>query len=167
MKRLILLFALAGAVALAGAGAAIGHSAHASAAAVVVKTRQTKFGPILVTGSNRTLYLANSDKPPHFACTGGCLQAWPALKATGPLKAQGAAKAALLGSTKDGSFKIVTYNKHPLYTFASDSGTAITGENVNGFDVVNPAGSKVTHATTTVKTTTSTSTSSSSGGYKY
>ena len=166
MKRLILLFALAGTAALVGAGAAIGHSAHASAAAVVVKTRQTKFGPILVTASNRTLYLDNGDRPPHFACTSGCLQAWPALKATGPLKAQGAAKQALLGSTKDGSFKIVTYKGHPLYTFASDSGTAITGENVNGFDVVSPAGSKVTHATT-IKTTTSTTTSSSSGGYKY
>ena len=93
MKRLTLMFALAGAVALAGAGAAIGHTAHASAAAVVVKTRQSKYGPILVTGAGRTLYLIVGDKPPHFACTGGCLAAWPALKATGPLKAQGGAKA--------------------------------------------------------------------------
>ena len=163
MKRLILLFALAGAAALVSAGVAIGHTAHASAAAVVVKTRQTKYGTILVTGSGRTLYLDAGDKPPHFACTGGCLQAWPPLKATGALKAQGSAKAADLGSTKDGAFKIVTYKGHPLYMFASDSGTAISGENTNGFFVVSAAGSKITHATST--TTTSTSTSSSSGSY--
>lgn len=166
MKRLILLFALAGTAALVSAGAAIGHTAHAASAAVVVKTRQTKYGTILVNGSGRTLYLDASDKPPHFACTGGCLQAWPALKATGPLKAQGSAKAADLGSTKDGSFKIVTYKGHPLYTFASDSGSSITGEATNGFYVVSAAsGSKVTHATSV--TTTTTSTSSSGGGYGY
>jgi predicted lipoprotein with Yx(FWY)xxD motif len=167
MKRLtMLLFALAGAVALAGAGTAIGHTAHASAASVVVKTRQTKYGPILVTGANRTLYLDVGDKPPHFACKGGCLAAWPALKATGPLKAQGAAKAANLGSVKDGTFKIVTYNRHPLYLFASDSGTAITGEGVNGFYVVSPSGSKITHAVSTT-TTSSSSSTSSAGGYGY
>ena len=165
MKRLILLFALAGTAALVSAGAAIGHTAHAAGASVVVKTRQTKYGTILVSGSGRTLYVDSGDKPPHFACTGGCLQAWPPLKATGSLKAQGSAKAADLGSTKDGSFKIVTYKGHPLYMFASDSGSAITGEATNGFYVVNDAGSKVTHATT-VTTTTTTSTSSS-GGYKY
>ena len=124
MKRLTLLFALASTAALVSAGAAIGHTAHAAGTAVVVKTRQTKYGTILVNGSGRTLYLDAGDKPPHFACTGGCLQAWPPLKATGTLKAQGAAKAADLGSTKDGSFKIVTYNGHPLYTFASDTGSA-------------------------------------------
>jgi len=165
MKRLILLFALAGAAALVGAGAAIGHTAHAASAAVVVKTRQTKYGTILVTGSGRTLYLESGDKPPHFACTGGCLQAWPPLKATGSLKAQGAAKQSDLGSTKDGTFKIVTYNGHPLYTFASDSGTEITGENTNGFYVVSAGGSKVTHTTST--TTTTTTTTSSKGGYGY
>ena len=166
MKRLILLFALAGTAAMVSAGAAIGHTAHAAGAAVVVKTRQTKYGTILVNGSGRTLYLDAGDKPPHFACTGGCLQAWPPLKANGTLKAQGAAKAADLGSTKDGSFKIVTYKGHPLYLFASDSGNAITGEATNGFYVVSAAGSKVTHATTT-KTTTTTTTSSSGGGYSY
>jgi len=166
MKRLTLLFALAGTAALLSAGAAIGHTAHAAGTAVVVKTRQTKYGTILVSGSGRTLYLDAGDKPPHFACTGGCLQAWPPLKASGSLKAQGAAKAADLGSTKDGSFKIVTYKGHPLYTFTSDTGSAITGEATNGFYVVSAAGSKVTHATS-VTTTTTTSTSSTGGGYGY
>ena len=59
----------------------------------------------------------------------------------------------------------MTYKGHPLYLFASDSGSAITGEGVNGFYVVSAAGSKVTHATTT-KTTTTTTTSSG-GGYGY
>ena len=166
MKRLTLLFALAGVAALVSAGAAIGHTAHTSAASVVVKTRHTKFGTILVTGSGRTLYLDAGDKPGHFACTGACLQAWPPLKATGALKAQGSAKSSSLGSVKDGSFKIVTYKGHPLYMFASDSGGAITGEGVNGFFVVSATGSKVTHAVSTTTTTTSSS-STGGGGYGY
>jgi predicted lipoprotein with Yx(FWY)xxD motif len=167
MKRLILLFALVGAVGtavFASAGAALGHTAHASSGAVVVKTRSTKYGTILVTGSGQALYLNASDKPPHFGCTGGCLSAWPPLKAAGTLKAQGSAKSADLSSTKDGSFKIVTYKGHPLYTFASDSGSSITGENVNNFFVVSPSGSKITHASKGTTTTTS-STSSAKGYY--
>ena len=168
MKRLILLVALvgaAGAAVFASAGAALGHTAHAGAASTVVKTRQTKFGTILVNGSGKALYLNAGDKPPHFACSGGCLQAWPPLKANGTLKAQGAAKAAKLSSTKDGSIKIVTYNGHPLYTFASDSGSSITGENTNGFFVVSPSGSKITHASNSTTTTTTSSTSSAKGYY--
>ena len=121
MKRLILLFALAGTAALASAGAAIGHTAHAAAPRSSSRRAQTKYGTILVNGSGRTLYLDAGDKPPHFACTGGCLQAWPPLKATGTLKAQGSAKAADLGSPRTGAFKMVTYKGHPLYTFASDT----------------------------------------------
>ena len=86
-----------------------------------MNTRHTSLGTILVNGSGQTLYLDVGDKPPHFACTGGCLSAWPPLKAIGTLKAEGAAKQSDLGSVKGGGFKIVTYNGHPLYTFASDT----------------------------------------------
>ena len=165
MKPLKLLIALSCVGALATAGVAFGQSAHSSGASVIVKTSNTKYGTILVTSSGLALYLDKGDKPPHFACTGGCLSAWPPLKATGTLKAQGAAKASNLSSVKGPGGKMVTYKGHPLYTFASDSKGKITGEGVNGFYVVSPNGSKITKA---VQTTTTTSTSSSSsGGYKY
>ena len=148
--RIVLFAAALGALALTGS--AFGQSAHSSAA-TVVPTKTTSFGTILVTSSGQTLYLDSADKPGHPACTGGCLSAWPPLKASGTPKASGSAKASLLGTAKiAGGVKQVTYNGHQLYTFASDSKSHPTsGEGVNGFYVVSPSGAKITKPTTTQK----------------
>src|ERR1700683_5095391 len=107
--------------ALALTASASGTPAHSSAATVVT-TKNTSYGAILVTSSGQTLYLDSHDRPGPPACTGGCLSAWPPLKASGAPKASGSAKASLLGTTKiAGGAKQVTYNGHQLYTFASDS----------------------------------------------
>ena len=167
MKPLKLLL-LVGALAALGAGAtaAFGHSAHTASGAATVKTASSKFGTILVTSSGRTLYLDVGDKPPKFACTGACLKAWPPLTTSGKPKASGKVKASMLGTVKNGKVTQVTYDGHPLYTFMSDTSSgAVTGEGVNGFFVVSPAGAKITHAPS--KTTTTTSSSSGGGGYAY
>jgi len=141
-KRLRLLLALAGVTSLAVVGAAQASSS------TVVTTKQTSLGTILVTSSGKTLYLDSADKPPHFACTGSCLKAWPPLKAVGSLKASGAAKSSLLGKTKGPAGEVVTYAGHPLYTFASDTKSdPTTGEGLNGFYAVSPSGSKVNKTT--------------------
>jgi predicted lipoprotein with Yx(FWY)xxD motif len=138
------------------------QSAH-SASATVVTTKKTSFGWILVTGSGKTLYLDARDKVGHPACKGGCLSIWPPMKASGTVKVSGRAKAADLGSIKiAGGVKQVTYNKHPLYTFAT-AATGTSGEGVNNFFLVSPSGNKVTKSMTTT-TTTSTGTST---GYGY
>jgi predicted lipoprotein with Yx(FWY)xxD motif len=156
--------ALSAIAALATASAAIAATAHTSAASTVISTRHTSLGTILVNGAGMTVYLDAGDKPPKFACTGGCLGAWPPVKAVGKLTATGAAKGADLGSVKDGNYKIVTYNGHPLYTFSGDSKPGqVTGEGSNGFFVVTPSGVKKAANSTT--TTTTTSTTSSGGGY--
>jgi predicted lipoprotein with Yx(FWY)xxD motif len=168
MKPLKLLLLL-GAIAALGAGAtaALAHTAHAASGGAIVNTKSTKLGTILVTSSGKTLYLDVGDKPPHFACTGSCLGAWPPLATSGKPKAMGQAKAAKLGTVKNGKVTQVTYNGHPLYTFTSDtSANPTSGEGVNGFYVVSPSGAKVTHAPAT-STTTSSSSSSSGGGYGY
>ncbi|MGH2851811.1 MAG: COG4315 family predicted lipoprotein [Solirubrobacteraceae bacterium] len=165
MKHLRLAAALVSAVALATAATALGHTAHAAGASVTVKTKHTSLGTFLVNSSGKTLYLDQGDKPPHFACLGGCLKAWPPLKATGTLKAAGAAKQSDLGTVKGPGGKMVTYKGHPLYTFVSDtSANPTSGEGVNGFFVVSPSGSKITKHSTTTTTTTS---SSTGGGYGY
>ncbi|HEY1777988.1 MAG TPA: hypothetical protein VGG41_17665 [Solirubrobacteraceae bacterium] len=168
MKPLKLLLLISALAALgAGATAALAHTAHTAGGAATVNTKSTKLGTILVTSSGKTLYLDAGDKPPHFACTAGCLVAWPPLSSSGKPKAAGKVKASMLGTVKNGSVTQVTYNGHPLYTFKSDSSSDPTsGEGVNGFYVVSPSGAKVTHAPST-STTTSSSTSSSSGGYGY
>ena len=100
MKHLRLAAALVSAIGLATAATAFGHTAHAAGASVTVNTKNTSLGTFLVNSSGKTLYLDQGDKPPHFACLGGCLKAWPPLKATGTLKAAGAAKQADLGTVK-------------------------------------------------------------------
>jgi len=149
--RIVLVGAALGALALAGS--AFGQSAHSSAATAVSTKKISSLGTILVTSSGQTLYLDSADKPGHPACTGGCLSAWPPLKASGTPKASGSVKASLLGTTKiAGGVKQVTYNGHQLYTFASDSKSHPTsGEGVNGFYVVSPSGAKISKPTTQKK----------------
>ncbi len=139
--------------ALALVTTALGSSGR-SGAVTVVTTEKTSLGTILVTSSGRALYLDVADKPGHPACTGGCLTIWPPLKASGTLKASGGAKAAELNRIKiAGGIEQVTYNGHPLYTFASDTKSGQTsGEGEHGFYVVSPSGDKITK-------------SSSGGGY--
>jgi predicted lipoprotein with Yx(FWY)xxD motif len=156
MNQLKPLVALASLGALALAGTAFASTPHVTAPAKIVSTKHTSLGTILVTGSGQTLYLDTGDKPPHFACTGACLKAWPPLKAIGTVKASGAAKAALLGATNGPGGKTVTYNGHPLYTFISDNThNPTSGEGQHGFYVVSPTGNKIAKTTTT---STSTST---------
>jgi predicted lipoprotein with Yx(FWY)xxD motif len=170
MKRLTIA-ALTLVAAFAVTGVALASSAHTAASGTIVKTKQTSLGTILVNGKGQTLYLDVADKPGKQACTGACLGFWPPLKAVGKVTAQGAAKAADLGTFKGAGGKQVTYKGHPLYTFASDSKSAPTsGQGQNGFFVVSPNGSKITKAANAAPntgTTTSSTTSSSSSAYHY
>jgi predicted lipoprotein with Yx(FWY)xxD motif len=157
MKRLKLLLALSSLAVLGVATAAFGESAHSSAARAVVGTHKTSLGTILVDSAGKTLYLDTGDKPGHFACTGACAAAWPALSTSGAPTAAGGAKAADLGTVKHGKLTQVTYKGHPLYTFVSDSKSNPTsGEGVNGFYVVSPSGKRIIKTTTTTTTSTAT-----------
>jgi predicted lipoprotein with Yx(FWY)xxD motif len=119
----------------------------------VVSTAGTSLGGILVDSRGRTLYLFEEDRNGKSACAGQCATFWPPLIASGKPRVAGAAKAPLVGTTKraDGRLQ-VTYNHHPLYTFAKDTKKGQTnGEGVNAFgapwDVVSPAGAKVAKPT--------------------
>jgi predicted lipoprotein with Yx(FWY)xxD motif len=164
MKTHRVLAAVVAAGALALTGSALAQSAHASSGTIVT-TKKTAFGTILVTSSGRTLYLDGADKTGHPACTHTCLSIWPPLKASGTVKAAGAARAALLRTTRiAGGIKQVTYGGHPLYTFASDTRSGqISGEGKNGFYVVSPSGNRITKKMG--MTTTSTTTTSTTYGY--
>lgn len=115
----------------------------------VVSTAKTSLGRILVDSRGRTLYLFGKDRNGKSACSGQCAGFWPPLIAGGKLRVAGGAKASLIGTTKraDGRMQ-VTYNHHPLYTFAKDKKAGETnGEGLNAFGanwyVVSPAGSKI------------------------
>jgi predicted lipoprotein with Yx(FWY)xxD motif len=134
------------------------HAAQAKAA--VVSSAKTKLGRILVDSRGRTLYLFEKDRNGKSACSGQCAAFWPPLITSGKPRVSKGAKASLIGMTRraDGRMQ-VTYNQHPLYTFAKDKKAGQTnGEGLNAFGakwyVVSPAGRKISNDT-----------SSGGGGY--
>ena len=86
-----------------------------------VSLRTTKLGPVLVNAKGHTLYMFAKDKKGKSSCSGSCVKFWPPSLKSGKATAGSGVKAALIGTTKrsNGSLQL-TYNKHPLYTFALD-----------------------------------------------
>lgn len=165
MKRFIpqalavALLVLAAAVLTTGAVAAN----HRGAA---VKLGHSSLGRIIVDSRGRTLYLFAHDRHGKSSCYGMCAAYWPPLITHGKPRAILGARGALIGTArrKDGRMQ-VTYNRHPLYTFAKDTKRGQTsGEEVNAFGalwyVVSPAGAKIAKSS-------SSSSSSGGGGYSY
>ena len=85
-------------------------------------------------------------------CNGACAGAWPPVTTTGTATATGGAKASDIGTiTRSDGTKQVTYDGHPLYYFAGDSGSGMaSGQGSDGFGakwwLVAPTGSDVTAA---------------------
>ena len=99
-----------------------------------VKTADTDLGTILVSADGKTLYRFDNDQGSTSSCEGGCASTWPALTTEGDPTAGDGVDAGLLGTTdrSDGT-KQVTYDGHPLYTYAADSAAGDTnGQGVGG-----------------------------------
>jgi predicted lipoprotein with Yx(FWY)xxD motif len=109
------------------------HRAKSHRALVKVVTSK-KYGKILVDASGRTLYLLTSDTASSFACTAGCTGLWPPLLTKGkPRGGKGISKKKL-GTAKRGASLQVTYDGHPLYLYAGDTGTGqVNGEDIKSF----------------------------------
>jgi predicted lipoprotein with Yx(FWY)xxD motif len=132
MRARPLLIALLAALAVLATVAASSGAAASKAATVSVRT--TKLGRVLVDAQGRTLYLFMKDKRGRSACAGACANGWPPLLTTGTPKAGAGAESKLLGTTVRKSGRQVTYDGHPLYTYAGDSKAGQTnGEGSNAF----------------------------------
>jgi predicted lipoprotein with Yx(FWY)xxD motif len=130
----------------------------ASGKSATLGVENTGLGKILDNSQGDTLYLFQADQGTKSACTGACATNWPPLRSSNPTVGSGA-NASMLGTTQrtDGQAQ-VTYNGHPLYTFAGDKSPGDTsGQGVDAFGglwyAVSPSGQQVTG-----------SASSSSGG---
>jgi predicted lipoprotein with Yx(FWY)xxD motif len=149
------------------AGAVARSATHANA---TVSLRKTTLGLILVNSRGHTIYLFAKDRNGKSACNGSCAKFWPPLLSRGRPTAGSGVRASLLGTTRrsDGSSQ-VTYNKHPLYTYALDKSAGQTrGEGNSAFGakwyavsaagraVLKPSGTTTTTSTTTATTTTTT-----------
>jgi predicted lipoprotein with Yx(FWY)xxD motif len=96
-----------------------------------VSLRKTALGQILVNSSGHSIYLFAKDKNGKSSCSGDCARFWPPVLSRGKARVGPGLRASLLGTTKrsNGS-RQVTYNRHPLYTFAMDKRPGqTTGEN--------------------------------------
>lgn len=115
--------------------------------AMLVMSSPAQGGPplYLSTPSGMTLYYYTPDTvgtgstPPVSACTGGCLQAWPAFLATSTVLPSKVA-AALTSFDRGGGVMQSAWKGHPLYLFASDQKPGDTkGDKVgNVWFVVDP-----------------------------
>src|SRR3954453_7370568 len=107
-----------------GGGAATAAGAPSTpptAPGATTHVANSRLGKILVDSRGRTLYLFKKDSGTKSACFGMCATFWPPLRATGKPSVGSGARAALLGTAKRSDGKPqVTYNGHPLYTFAMD-----------------------------------------------
>jgi predicted lipoprotein with Yx(FWY)xxD motif len=81
------------------------------------------YGTVLVNGDGKPLYVFSMDTGGTSACTGDCTTEWTPLASQGSPAAGDGVDATLLGTiTRDDGTMQVTYNDHPLYTFANDTG---------------------------------------------
>ena len=125
-----------------------------------VSLRKTKLGLILVNSRGHTLYMFSRDRNGKSACSGSCAKFWPPSIRGGKPAAGSGVKASLLGAAKrsNGSLQL-TYNKHPLYSFALDKQAGQTnGEGNLAFGAkwyaVSAKGTAVVKASPTPTTTT-------------
>jgi predicted lipoprotein with Yx(FWY)xxD motif len=125
----------------------------------VIKTVDTTKGTVLTDSSGYTMYWFAKDHGTTSACTGSCASAWPPVTVTGTPKA-GVSLPGKLGTISRGSGVMqLTYDGHPLYTYAGDSSPgAMTGNDINGY------GGLWWAMTTTGATVASSSSTKSSGG---
>src|SRR3984957_14468518 len=138
------------------AGASSSPSAAAGASGgTVITTAKSSAGTFLTTGSGKAVYLWTKDTGDMSNCTGACAGAWPPVTTTATATAAGAAKASDIGTiTRSDGTKQVTYDGHPLYYFAGDSGPGMaSGQGSDGFGakwwLVAPTGSDVTASVST------------------
>jgi predicted lipoprotein with Yx(FWY)xxD motif len=74
-------------------------------------------------GHARTLYMLSSDTRTRTTCTGACAPSWPPLITTGKPHAGTGITASLISTfVRTNGTRQVTYNGHPVYYFAGDSG---------------------------------------------
>src|SRR5262249_21225501 len=163
MSRLTVLLTLTAVVGVTGFLAASSVAGNARTNSTV-SLRQTKLGMILVNSRRHTLYLFAKDRRGKSACGGSCARFWPPLRISGKAAAGAGVKQSLLGTTRrsDGTLQ-VTYNRHPLYTYALDKQAGQTrGEGSLAFGArwyaVSARGTKVVRPPTTTTATTTTTT---------
>jgi predicted lipoprotein with Yx(FWY)xxD motif len=120
----------------AASASSVHATVHTARAAVAGKTET-----ILVNGRGLPLYYYRPDTATRSLVTGSLAALWPPLTSAAPAAAGVSGKLAVL---KDVNGQQVTYNGHPLYTFADDTAGQVNGQGVQNFFVATPGLSPLT-----------------------
>jgi predicted lipoprotein with Yx(FWY)xxD motif len=130
-----LLVTLAAVLGVIGFLAASSLARSANGSSATVSLRKTALGPVLVNSKGHTIYLFMKDKNGKSSCSGACAQFWPPVVSGRKATVGAGLKASLLGTTmRSNGTRQVTYNRHPLYTFALDKRAGqTTGEGTSNF----------------------------------
>jgi predicted lipoprotein with Yx(FWY)xxD motif len=98
-------------------------AASPTAGPLEIRTRETKYGRILIDGPGRTIYVADRDNADfESTCSGPCTREWPPLFTNGQVTAGPGVNSAWLGTIgrTDGPTQ-VEYNGWPLYYSTRDT----------------------------------------------
>ena len=125
----------------ASSALAASHSAAAATVRTASATVAGKTETILVNGAGLPLYYYRPDTAARSFVTGALAQLWPPLTSAAPTAAGLSGKLAVLN---DVNGRQVTYNGHPLYTFADDHAGQVTGQGVQHFFVATPSLAQIT-----------------------
>jgi len=148
-----------------------GSQSSTPAAGTMIASHSGSGGTFL-TDSGHTVYLWDADGMNKSNCSGACAATWPPVMASGKVTPGHGVKPSDLGTiARSGGGKQVTYNGHPLYFFAGDSGPGQTnGQGSDNFGakwwLVAPSGTAITASdTASPGGSTSTGGSSTGGGW--
>ena len=142
-------------------GAGSGPPSSASGAAgsgAALKTATINGMSVVTNAQGFTLYSFAPDTATASKCAGACAQIWPPV--TGPAAAGQGVTGTLGTITRSDGSKQVTYNGHPLYTYAAD--TAAGQAKGNGINVDGGVWHEVTASGQAAPAATS-----GGGGYGY
>ena len=170
MKRPRIIIAGFSLAALAAAGGITAASASGTSAATTTGPATVRTASATVAGKTETilvnrlglpLYIYRPDTATRSFVTGGLARLWPPLTSPAVAGAGVTGKVAVL---KDINGQQVTYNGHPLYTFADDHADQVTGQGVQNFFVATPG---IASFTMSAESTAPATPAAPSGGYGY
>jgi predicted lipoprotein with Yx(FWY)xxD motif len=159
MKRPRFILAGVAVAALAAAGGVTAASGNGTPSAkpagtAVVRTAAATVGgrteTILVNSQGLPLYIYRPDTASTSFVSGGLARLWPPLISLTLPPVAGTGVTGKLAALKDVNGLQVTYNRHPLYTFADDHADHVTGQGVQNFFVATPS---ITSLRTPVRST--------------
>ena len=146
-----------------------GSGSAAASSSVIVKVKKTDAGTVLTNAAGFTLYTFQADKGTTSTCYGACAQFWPPVIGTAHMAA-GQNISGHFGTTtrKDGKVQ-VTFDGHPLYTYAGDTQpgqTSGNGINQSG-GIWNVITTSASGAGAAASPSAASSSGSGGGGYGY